>query len=311
MADVALALCRQLITMAMYMGLGVILIKTKIFGQDSRRNLTTFVLYIVSPMLSLSCFNFEYSAEVFGRFALCVFVSMLFHFGSIVVSMLAKIKADPELEPTERFGVIFGNAGFIGMPLTISVLGTIGGFYCVAFNIMFNVFSWTYGFALLGKIKGKRSFKSYLKLFNHPFFYMTAVGLVMYLLHLSFPVIVQNAVDNIANMTSPLAMICCGMYIADYNAFRGFKKPRVYYVCLLRLVAVPLITLAVLKLVHLDRTMALSVLVAASAPLASVTIFFADGSKARLERSMEMFLMTILLSIVTLPLIVGFASTVL
>ena len=311
MLEAALILSRQLATMALYMGLGVILIRTKVFTEESKRHFTTFVLYVVSPLLSLSCFNFEYSTDALKRFLLCMLISLVFHLACIPVSFIAKIGSEPKILPSERFSVIFGNTGFIGIPLCLGLLGTVGGFYCVAINVTFNVLIWSYGHALLGKVKGERTLKNYLRLFHHPFFYLTGLGLVMYLLHLSFPAVVQDAVDSIGNMTSPLAMVACGMYLASYNAFRGFKHIRNYFICALKLVVIPLLTLAVLRLVPMDRTMALTVLITASAPMAAVSIFFSDGSDERLERSMETFLMSVLLSIVTLPAIVGFASTVL
>lgn len=311
MLGVASVLCKQLITMALYMLVGYILIRTKMFTPESNRHLTNVLIYIISPLLTLSCFNLEYTKESFRAFFLCLLLSGIMHFLLILFSFIAKIKGDPDLVQCERFGIIFGNTGFIGTPLTIYLLGTIGGFYNVALNIVFNSLNWTYGLVMIGRAGKRRGIKDYLKLFNHPLFYMIGIGFVMYATRIHFPDVIQNAVDNLGNMTSPIAMICCGMYLSQGRPFLGFKKPRLWFLCFCRLVAAPFIVLGMLKVIPVDHVMAMAFMVAAACPMASITIFFSNDSKKRLDRSMEFFIMSMLLSIVTMPLIVGYASTIL
>lgn len=297
--------------MALYMLLGFILIRTRMFTAESNRHLTNVLIYILNPLLTLSCFNLEYTKESFQAFFLCMLLSCVMHALLIVFSFVAKIKGDPELVPCERFGIIFGNTGFIGIPLTLYLIGTIGGFYNVAINIIFNSLNWTYGFVMIGRAGKRETVKDYLKLFHHPLFYMIGIGLVMYVTGIHFPEVMQNAVDNLGNMTSPIAMICCGMYLSQGKPLKGFIKPRLWFLCICRLIIAPFIVLAMLKVIHVDHLIAMSFMVAAACPMASITIFFSNDSEKRLARSMEFFVMSMLLSIITMPLIVGYASTVL
>lgn len=311
MNDVAVILCKQMVTMSLYMLLGFILIRKKIFNAESTRHLTNLTIYIIAPLLSLSCFNFDYSTENLKLFGLTLFLSLIVEGIGIILSNFVRIGADPAVLPCERFGIIFGNTGFIGTPITLHLLGTVGGFYNVSFNVTFNMLNWTYGLVMLGRVKGKRSLKTYLKLFNHPLFYCIGIGFVMYLARLHFPDLIQSAVTNLGNMTSPLAMICCGMYLSQGKPLAGFKNPRVYVLCFFRLVAVPAVTILLLKFLALDHILALSIAVAAATPMASITIFFSNDSQERLQRSMEFFIVSMILSIVTMPLICGYASTIL
>ena len=311
MSQIALVLFNQLVTMAIYLAIGYMIIKWKMFTAESAKHLTNLLIYIITPMLTLSCFNLEYTKESSRLFLLSFGFSAAMYIASIFISLAARLKGDPEVVPTERFGIIFGNTGFIGTPLTIHLLGITGGFYNIAINAAMNSVMFSYGRLMLGLNQGKRTVKDYLKLFNHPFFYALGIGLFMYFTNLHFPVIIQNVVDSIGNMTSPIAMMCSGMYLAMGHPLKGFKNPRVYFLCLFRLIIIPFIVLGILKLAHLEHTLSLALLVAACTSMASMTIFLSNSTEKRLQRSMEFFVVSVILCIITMPLIVGFASTIL
>ena len=311
MIESALTLCNQLITMALYLIVGFILVKIKMFSEVSIKHFTNLVLYVVSPFLVLSCFNFEFSIDSLWHFFLAVILGIGIFLISIAVSNFALIKGEKEIIPVEKFAVVFSNSGFMGTPLTIFMLGTVGGFYSAAFSISFNIVNWTYGVTLLGRAKRGKGMFGFLKLFNNPFFYCLGIGLFMYVTQLSFPTAIQTAVDNIGSMTSPCAMICCGMYLASGNAFKGFKRLRIYYICFFRLIVVPIVVLLILIPLHLDYVLAMSLMIAAATPTAATMVFFSNDNAKRLQRSRELFVVSTLLCIVTMPLVVGYASTVL
>lgn len=297
--------------MTIYLFIGVMIMKLGMFNETSAKHLTNLLIYIITPMLTISCFNLDYSPENSRWFLISFGFGLVMYIASIFISNLVRIKGDPQVIPTERFGVIFGNTGFIGTPLTIKLLGVTGGFYNVALNTAMNTVMFSYGRLLLGQQQGKRTWKDYLKLFNHPVYYSLAVGMIMYFSNLHFPEILQNVVDDIAGMTSPVAMMCSGMYLAMGKPFSGFKKPRLYYLCFLRLVLIPFIVLGVLKIANLDRTLSLTLLVAACTSMASMTIFLSNDTKPRLQRSMEFFVVSVILCIITMPLIVTLATMIL
>ena len=309
MSDVGIILFNQLVTMAIFMLVGYIVIRTGLFNFESASHLTNLLIYVITPLLTLSCFNLEYSPQDSRLFLLAVGIAAAMYIVSIFLSYAAKIGGDPEVLPTERFGIIFGNIGFIGTPLTIHLLGTRGGFYNIALCVAMNSMMFSYGRVLLGRAERIERKRDYLKLFNQPFFYALGLGLVMYFTGLHFPYIIQNSVDTLGSLTSPVAMICCGMYMAQGNALKGFLKPRLYFLCFMRLILIPFLMLLVLYLLPLERTMSLVLMVAACTSMASMTIFYSNDTPARLERSMEFFVVSLLLSIVTMPLIVGFAAT--
>ncbi len=311
MLDSALVLGQQLVIMALYMAVGFTIFKLKIVNEESTRHLTTICLYIINPLLTLSCFNFEYDPVTLGRFFLAIGIGIVVLAVGIAFSYFAFIRCNKKMVASERFGIVFSNSGFLGVPLMIHLFGPIGGFYGSAFAISFNILNWTFGVSILGRAKKEKGILGILKLFNNPFFYCLGIGLVMYITQLHFPYVVQSVVDNIGAMTSPMAMMVSGMYLAQANVFKAFTDPRIYYICFFRLIAVPVAVLGILKLLGLDHTLALCMMVAAAAPMAATTVFFSNDMPERLKRSRGLFLVSSILSIITMSIIVGIASIVL
>lgn len=311
MLDTALVLGEQLVIMAIYMAVGFIVFKVRFVNEESTKHLTNICLYVVNPLLILSCFNMDYDPDAFRRFFLGVAIGIVVLFVGILFSFFAFIKCDSKMVASERFGIVFPNSGFLGIPLMIHMFGPIGGFYGSAFNIAFNVLNWTFGVSILGRTNKEKGILGILKLFNNPFFYCLGIGLVMYAANLHFPGTIQSAVDTIGKMTSPLAMMVSGMYLAQANVFKAFTDPRIYYICFFRLIAVPVALLGILKVMNLDHTLAMSMMIAAAAPMAATTIFFSNDIPERLKRSRGLFIVSTLLSIVTMSVIIGIASVVL
>ena len=88
-----------------------------------------------------------------------------------------------------RFGSVYTNCGFIGFPLVQSLIGDIGVFYAVPFNITYNIFVWSHGVNLFRRGEGisksaaaRRSDQSE----HHP---VTAIGLLLFLTQVSLPAI--------------------------------------------------------------------------------------------------------------------------
>lgn len=92
--------------------------------------------------------------------------------------------------------------------------------------------------------------------------------------------------------------------MADTNIVKLLKKPRVYYICLLKLLAIPALLVLILSPLGIDDKVRMTVIVAASAPPAAMcTLQCIRYNKNSLYAS-EIFTAGTILSIASLPLIV-------
>jgi predicted permease len=126
----------------------------------------------------------------------------------------------------------------------------------------------------------------------------------MFFTKIRIPSVPTQALEFISSMNTPLAMIVSGVTIADTNIPQLLKNTRIYLICLLKLLVVPLILIMVLSLFDIDEKVRLTVVIAASAPPAAMgTLLSLKYGKNSLYAS-QIFAAGTILSIATLPLLV-------
>lgn len=297
----------QVLVMSLLIGVGFLLYKIRLISRETNLQLTNLVQYVVNPLLVLSSFRMEYSREYVRNFIIGLLAASLFHLLAVFVSHLARYRCDAQLLPVERFGIIFTNSGFMAAPIMLSLYGNPGLFYNNTCVIAFQLFVWTFGISLMSDGR-KRSFLMKLRLFVNPMIICVFLGLGMYLLRLSFPDPIQKSVEFIAGMNTPLAMLVSGAYLAQGNLFSLFRKPRVLWISCIRMILFPLLVIFMLLPLHLDQTLSFSLVIAMSVPMASSVIFFSKNSEIRTEHASDLFTLSTILGLITIPCMVSLAA---
>ena len=135
------------------------------------------------------------------------------------------------------------------------------------------------------------------------------IGLPCYLLQLRVPSVAAQALQYVADMNTPLAMLIAGATTAQTNVLNILKKPRNYLVCFYKLLLVPLAVFAVIRWFNLPTIVVATVTIATACPLATTCIMFALSLDKNAEKGSEIFSMSTLLSALTLPVVTIIATT--
>ena len=77
------------------------------------------------------------------------------------------------------------------------------------------------------------------------------VGILLFFTGIRLPALVNNTFHSVGSMVGPASMIVTGMLFAGMDFRQIFANKRIYFVTFLRLIAVPLMALVLLKLSHL------------------------------------------------------------
>ena len=112
-------------------------------------------------------------------------------------------------------------------------------------------------------------------------------------------------------MNTPLAMIAAGATIAQTNIVKALKKPGLYYVSLIKLIIVPAVVIGMLSFLPVDNVVIGTVILASACPAAATGTLFAIRYKKDSFYAAELFAVTTLLSIITLPVIMTFTQKIL
>ena len=299
----------QVVVLFILMGLGFIGNKTKLITLDGSKVMSDVVLYFVTPCLIINSFsNMECDKQHLNGLIIC-FVS----FFAIMAATIALVHVifrgkDEKKMRVLRFGLVFSNVGYMGIPLQEAVLGEEGVFYGAVCVGVFILLVWTYGvICSSGNIKNL----SVKTLIFNPGLIAVTVGLIIFLG--SVPVAkylppVHTTLGYMANLNTPIAMMVIGFNLANSNIIASLKSASTYLVAALRLIAVPLASLFVLLLCGIRGDILVSLVVASSAPVAAVTTVFAIKYDNDINTSVNLVAFTTLLSIVTMPVIVALAQ---
>lgn len=292
---------RQTVIMLILIMIGVVCSKTKIISKETNKDLSKFVLQVVNPVLIFMSYQTEYRTELVKNLALTFVLSI----GAYAVMVMAAYILIPAKEgretAIERFSAIYSNCGFMGIPLINALFGQEGVFYLTAFITVFNFVVWTHGIIL---ISGEKDMKRVVKVFYSPTIIAIVLGIIMFFARIRIPSVAAEALDFISDVNTPLAMIVSGVTMADTDIPKLLKKPGIYYISFLKLIAIPLILVLLLAPFDIDEKVRLTVVIAASAPPAAMcTLQCIRYNKNSLYAS-EIFTAGTVLSVVFLPIIV-------
>ncbi len=300
--ELALILFKQNIIMAIYMALGFILYKKKMLSKTGTGELGKLLVSIIMPCIIMrSYYTVEFSMEKLMALGIAILAAIVCLVVAVGVSRVAFQK-----DPIEHFGCSFSNAGFMGIPLIQATLGTEAVFYIASFVAFLNILQWTYGVYVMTKNKEAISLK---KIVTNPVVIGFVIGLLLFVLPIPMPAMLSTVVGAIADTNAPVAMIILGTYLAQLPLREMLKGKQVYLCTVLRLVVIPLLTVAALSVFpakYTDIKMALAIV--AAAPVGSNVAIFAQIHDKDYTQAMKDVCLTTILCIATMPLVAGLAS---
>jgi predicted permease len=171
---------------------------------------------------------------------------------------------------------------------------------------MINVFQWTYG---VFTITDDKSAMDIGKVFRNPTVLAVIAGLILFFLEIPMPSILDSVFDTIGGINTPLAMFSSGVYLARSDLLGILKKGRVYLVCAVRLLVIPLVTILLMKVFPWGSTeMKMSILCAAACPVGVSVSIFAQQYGKDYTKGVEYVSASTLLCIITIPVIVFIAT---
>lgn len=303
-----LSVAQQVCILFILMGVGFLCTKKKMLTEVAVESIAKVLLYTVTPCVIVESFNRPFDASMLSGLGIAALVAFGVHLFNIVLVTLFIRDNNEARRRVLQFGTVFSNCGYMALPLQAAILGSDGVFYGAAYIAVFNLFNWTYGLFLMGAESEKISVK---KIFLNPGVISVTIGLILFLTPLDLPKILSVSVSHFAALNTPVPMLIIGFYLAGITSLASLRDKKLMLSFFLRLIVSPLVTLLILYLFKLKGVLPVSMIVAASAPTAANTVVFSAMYKRDTELAAEMISLSTLLSIITMPLIVSLAMSVL
>lgn len=255
---------KQLIIMFLLLCIGYVLYHKKMLSNDTTKQLSNLLLYVVNPFLSIVSFIQPYDTEKLIGFGVTFIYSIISIFVGLGIGRLVFGKK----MRLEQYACGFSNGGFIGIPLVQGLLGSEYIFDLSAFLIAYSIVAWSYGLYL---ITGKNDF-SFKKFILNPAILAVIIGLLIFILQIPIPSVIKETLTAVGNVNTPLGMIILGTYIANDKILAIFTSKAGYMVSFLKLLVVPFIMILFLKFAYVPYDEIKMVLLIVSCAPCGVTL---------------------------------------
>lgn len=291
-----LVVASQVVTLFLLMGVGFALAQLGRMGPDGVSQMAFLVLYIVTPCIIIKSFEVESSAALNRQLLIFAAIYIL----AMVVYMLIAGRCFPHQNEMRqgpmRFALVYGNNGFMGLPLLLSILGPEAVIFGAVSTVVFNFLMWTHGVKTMG---GRITLRQVLV---NPATIGFAVAILCFTTGWRPPEMVDKAVGFLSDLNTPLAMIVIGAQMAGADLKTSFTSLRLYGCAAFKLVLCPLLPLLALLPFHLPPMLYCSCVIMCAVPTAGATGMLAQRFGRDTAVAAQLVTLSTLLSVLTLPL---------
>ncbi len=309
-----LVVLQQMVIIFILIGVGMLLYRRNMLSEATSKQISGIIINVTNPAL-LICSAFEDGPKVsLGGLSIA-----LAAYASVFVILIALSFLIPyilgvpkKLHYAYQMLTIFGNVGFIGIPLASAVLGSESLIFVSIFNLLFNLLIYTLGMSMLEKAAslqaaegeispaGRHTSGRLQKLVNAGTI-SAAVTILCYLGDFHVPVILSSTLTYMGRATTLLSMLVLGVSVAQMAPKDILSHPKLYVFTLLRQILVPIGCVLLMRGLIDNKLILNTMLLMVAVPAANMPLMFAKQMDMETESISQGIILTTVLSLVTVP----------
>lgn len=299
------------IQMALLIFLGFVLRKKRVIDDRIQKGLSDILLKAVLPFNILYSSQNQYSDLLIKAMIAVAGASLCYYLFALISMRLVTNKTSMEDQEKRIFvmSAVFANTGFVGFPLMNALFGDSGVLLASVYNMIFNIFMYTYGVHLISNHTNANSSSSKLNnkaLFINPITIASVVAIVLFVIPFRLPLQVTDTISTVGDMTGPLSMMIIGSTLATVDFKKLFNDKKSYIVSVIRLLVFPFIMLAavlcVRHYVYIMPVTGTAIVMMTALPGASMNVIYSEEFNCAPKFAARTFFQTVIFMIITLPL---------
>jgi predicted permease len=277
----AITVLKQMTMIAVLVAIGFFLQKKKVLDKQSTPVISRIVVDICNPALIVSTIltgNITVTHEEFLKgvgVSACVY--LLFILVGYIIPHIIRVPKDERKFYTIMS--IYGNVGFLGIPVAKAILPENAMLYVIICNVFYCLLFYTHGVTALSSGKEKMNPKKLLS----PGVLMSILALVIFWFDLKLPEIVVKTVDYIGCPTVFLSMILLGASVARSNLIKEMRSLPLWLYIAVRMVLVPVATVLVLKGIGAPEDMVRTFCLMCAVPVGNLPMIQAEKTGERTD----------------------------
>ena len=201
--------------------------------------------------------------------------------------------------------VMFGNVGFMGIPLVVELYPVTALLYISLFTILDQGLFWTYGVSLTKPVsdqKEKISLKN-LKNLLSPALIAILGATVLVLLNVHLPKILTTTLSKLGAASMPLSLLYIGGMLSMTDVRKVLRCGELYAEIGLKMLVLPLAFFLVMKLCQVPSDMAGTMTFLTGLPAINMVAMLAKNNGSDGDYAVCAVMMTTIACLITLPLV--------
>ena len=299
-------LYKVLFEMAVTIVLGVVIRKKRLLDERTHSTFTEILLNAILPFAILSSSQYEYSYETLKGIIAVAGAAFLYYLCTLIALRLITSKSRMEDSEKRVFVTlaVFANTGFVGIPLMQGLLGARGLLLAATYNLVYNIFFYTYGIHLISK---KRH--TPIQIIFNPVSVASVASLILFVIPWRMPQFLTHTLHTIGDMNIPLSMILLGSTLATVDVKKLFADLKSYIVAILRLAVFPLImllaVLIVRKFVAISPETMITLVLMTALPSGTMNVIYSEKHNCAPKFTARTVVLTLILMVISLPLLMA------
>ena len=269
--------------------------------------LTNLLTDIAMPLLVFNkLLRFDFNSLRLSSVVCCLLLPLVSILAVLCISLEVFPKTgDKKRFPAERFCSMMPNCGFMGIPLAAAVFPHAPEvvLYVSVVNILCTYTLLTLGTYVMSGDKGEIKLK---KLLLHPVLFAVVLGFLCTRLPAPALDFVENYSTQLANLATPVSMLVLGFRLSKLKVAEALGAVSFYKVLGMKLIVMPLVTIAVLFLIRvafgpMDQSLMMAMLLATGVSTAGSAPALAQRYGLDAEHTAALTIGTTVVSVLTVP----------
>ena len=307
----------QLIGMGVMMLVGIVCVKAHVLGQKAMDGICSFILKVGIPFIVFANAVAGTTRADLAQSGVIMLLDVIMYALLIgmctLIAKLMGLKAERGRMFCGAF--VFGNVGFMGLPLLMALYPGKGALYFALLSLVDQCVMWTYGVWTCKKVGDVHSrtdkepahgWLQRLRSVISPALVAVALAIAVILIGIPIPAEVLAPIRTIGQTASPLSMVYLGGLVVLRDWTGVLRKPELYVGVVVKMLLFPLALFALFSTVPPMLGMAINpdivhtMAICAGMPTMVALVMFAEKERNQPQYAIGMVVATTIASLFTL-----------
>ena len=294
----------QMVIFFLILMVGFIVGKTGLFKREQMGGLAQIITKVLLPVLIFyATVGSATPQSIAANWFIIAFGVVFYIVMALILFALAKLmRLKGDRDKVFTFCFLFGNTGFVGVPLLVALFPESGMLYMMLFSVVDQLVFWTFGIWLATARDRKTRFS--VKSLLTPNIISIVLALAFVVFGIPVPGVVNDTLAVISDATSGMCMIYLGLLVCFSKWTQVVKCKELYMGIAAKMLLLPILGGHLLMAIGgLSPDAMVSMVVIMSLPVMTVVPMIASMYGNEGEYATGITVVTLVLSVVTIPLV--------